>query len=295
MTSSVVIAWVNPLELLEPGLRALIQKSTVKPDEIIVATRVDAAEQARFRAAFPRARLLSAAPHATIPQLRALGIRASVGAAVFVTEDHCIPAPDWIERGVRVIEGGAGIAGGPVENACTSRLRDWAAFLTDYSGVIRPAAGDVINAIPGNNMACRRDAAEEIAATLEADLWESFVFAELRRGGVRMEFDRDMLVYHRRPFGIRYFIGQRYYFCRSFAAMRCRKLGRSGRLKYAAGTLALPLLLPARAFGNLLLRGRLIGRFLLCSPLIFAYFAAGAMGELAGYLRGAGTSLQHVE
>lgn len=295
MTCAVAIAWVNPFELLEPVLRVLAEKSSVRPDEIIVATRLGAEEQARLRSAFPAVHLIMVARDAAIPDLRAMAIRASTSAVVLVTEDHCIPASDWIERATAAIANGAAIIGGPVENAWKGGLRDEAAFLTEYSGVIRPARAAVVNVIPGNNVAYAREAAFEIARTFEAGLWESFAFEAMRKRGVRFRFDRDMLVYHRRPFGFRYFLGQRLHFCRSFAAMRCRNVGTGGRLKYAIGSLALPLLLPVRTTRNLIERGRLTGRFLLCLPLIALYFAAGAAGEFTGYLFGGSTSLTRVE
>lgn len=292
---AVVIAWVNPFPLIEPGLRVLLAESSQPPDEIIVATRHAAPLQARFRAAFPGVKLIPAAPQTTIPALRSMGIRASASAVVLVTEDHCVPAPDWIERAAEAISSGSGVAGGPVENACTSRLRDWAAFLTEYSGVLRPAAPGVKNATPGNNVAYRRDVAEEIARTLDAGLWESFAFEELERRGVRIAFHPGMLVYHRRPFDFFYFLNQRFHFCRAFAGMRCQSLGTPGRLKYAAGCIVLPGLLLVRTLRNLLARQRLVGRFIICLPLIAVYFAAGAAGEMIGYLLGGGKSLQRVE
>jgi hypothetical protein len=292
---AVVIAWVNPYELIEPGLRLLLTGATRKPDEIVVITRHDAALRNRLQSAFPEVTIIPAPRGTTIPKLRSIGIQASSSSVVLVTEDHCVPAPDWIEHAASAISGGSQVVGGPVENVWTFRLRDWAAFLTEYAGAVRSAVPGVENGLPGNNIAYRREVAEEIARTLDADLWESFEFAALERRGVRFTFDPDMLVYHRRPFGFFYFLGQRYHFCRAFAEMRRRSLSPVARTKYAAGCVLLPGLLLLRSLRCLIDRRRLLGRFAICLPLIVMYLIAGAFGEMLGYLFGGARSLERVE
>jgi hypothetical protein len=108
-------------------------------------------------------------------------------------------------------------------------------------------------------------------------------------------FDRDLIVGHRRPFDFWYFVRQRFHFCRSFAAMRQRSFSGPERMKYALGSLALPGLLWLRGLSNVARRKRLVGRYLLCTPLIVTYYVVGACGEMIGYLYGGGRSLEQVE
>jgi hypothetical protein len=293
LVCAVVIAWVNPYPLLKPGLRAILANRR-QPDEIIVVTRHCLEMQRQFRDDFPQVTLLSQSPESTIPALRAIGIRASSSAVVLVTEDHCTPAGDWVERATRAILAGSGVVSGPVENACTSRWRDWAAFLTEYSGVVRPAVRGVVNGVPGNNVAYRRDVADEVARTLADGLWESFALPSLEKR-VRFTFDPDMLVNHARPFDFNYFGVQRYHFCRAFAGMRLGSQSGAKRWLYVCGSVVLPVFLFWRALRNLLERRRLIARFLICSPLILFYFVVGALGEMAGYAFGSTDSLRYVE
>ncbi len=291
---SVVIAWVNAFEFLEPVLVALAHQS-LPPVEIIVATRLPENERVRLAESFPAVHVIAAPPDTTIPVLRAMGIEASRGEVVLVTEDHCIPSAVWMARGAASIAAGSSIAGGPVENVWPSRLRDWAAFLTEYSGVVRPAGEGISNVIPGNNVAYRRDAALEIARYLSDGLWESFALEQICAGGHRTAFDRDMIVYHRRPFDFMYFAGQRFHFCRSWAGMRRRSIPRLARAAHAAGSVLLPFILWGRSWRNLSVRKRFTARFAVCAPLIFFYFCAGAAGEMLGYAMGSGQSLCRVE
>jgi hypothetical protein len=291
---SVVIAWVNSFDLLEPVLVALAQQSTPAA-EIILATRRPESDRVRLSEAFPAVHLISASPDTTIPVLRALGIRASRGEVVLVTEDHCVPSPAWIARATASIQEGNSAVGGPVENIWPSRLRDSAAFLTEYSGVLRPAPEGIRNVIPGNNVAYRRDVALEIADSLNDGLWESFALEHISGRGHHIAFDRDMLVYHCRPFGFRYFMGQRFHFCRAWAAMSRRFLPRLPRAARAAASVLLPCVLLIRSWRNLAARKRLTAQFAVCAPLIFVYFCVGAAGEMLGYALGGGHSLAHVE
>jgi glycosyltransferase involved in cell wall biosynthesis len=293
-TVSVVIAWVNPLELLQPGIDSLDQQEC-SPEEIIVVTRHDTATQGNFRSLYPGVKLLSAPARTTIPALRSLGMRHAKGSMIAVTEDHCVPARDWIARIVTSARNGRAVTGGPVENACTRRMRDWAAFLTEYAGVVRPGVEGVSNGLPGNNVAYRAELVPGLCETLDLGQWESFYHQTLVEKEVAMVFDRDLIVYHRRPFDFWYFVRLRYHFCRSFAGMRLPMLKGMARWKYALGCVALPPVLFLRSLRNLIARKRLVGRYLACSPLIALYFAVGAAGEMTGYLFGGGKSLEKVE
>jgi glycosyltransferase involved in cell wall biosynthesis len=291
---SVVIAWVNPLPLLLPGLEALAQQRGHGPDEIIVVTRRGEAECLQLKLLHPAVIVLAAPPNAPITALRSMGIRHARGEIIAITEDHCVPCADWttvMEQ--RIGREGFDVVGGPVENASTAGWRDWAAFLTEYAGAVRPAAGGARDEpVPGNNVAYRRALADGLCTVLERGQWESFY---LDRARLRVISDTRMLVYHRRPFGFRYFVSQRFHFCRSFAAMRCQSLSVAGRVVYGVGSVLLPFVMIARGLLTLERKRRLVGRYLACLPVIAVYVSAGAIGEMVGYFRGGGDSLVRLE
>jgi len=291
---SVVIAWVNPLELLTPGLDALHQQSR-RPDEIIVVTRHGSAQQKRLCATYPGVTLLAAPTSTSIPVLRSMGLKHASGTVVVVTEDHCVPSNDWISVVARQMQGDCGVVGGPVENDCTTRWRDWAAFLTEYAGAVQPAAAGPVADVPSNNAAYKRELIHGLCDTLDRGLWESFYYSQLAARGIVIISVPEMVVHHRRPFDFWYFIGQRYHFCRSFAGMRCQSFTHLDRFTYAVGSLLLPPLLLLRGLRTLVRKGRLVGRYVCCLPLIGMYVTVGAVGEMMGYLGGGGRSLELVE
>jgi hypothetical protein len=295
---SVVIAWVNPLELLKPGLDALTHQLGGRPDEIIVVTRHAEVEQKKLCELYPEVILLSAPPQTTIPKLRSIGIQRSRGSIVAVTEDHCVPSKDWISQiQENFSDNECDVVGGPIENAYPYRRRDWAAFLVEYSWALRSDgdAQDAHPSLPGNNVAYRRQVVDGLCKTLDRGLWESFYHQELIESGARLKYDPEMLVYHRRPFDFGYFVKQRYHFSRSFAAMRLQYLAGIGRIKYGLGSMILPPLLVLRGYRTLSQKGRYVNLYLTCLPSIAIYVTAGAFGEMLGYFLGGGRSLTEVE
>lgn len=296
---SVVIAWVNSFDLLTAGLDALLSNKTRKADEIIVVTRHGIRAQMRFGQEYPDVHLLTALPGTPITKLRSIGIKQSTGNVVVVTEDHCVPSENWLSAVERRMNDGYQLVGGAVENGWDIRLRDTAAFLTEYSFAIKSKVDkddhDQVQLIPGNNAAYSRAIVDDVCRTLEEDRWESFYYADLERSGTRAVYDSEMLLYHRRPFDFFYFISQRFHFCRSFAEMRSKSLSGAGRLRYGLGCAVLPPLLWLRGLRTLIVKQRMIGTYFLCSPLIAFYLCAGAVGEMYGYFFGGGDSLAKVE
>jgi GT2 family glycosyltransferase len=296
LTVSVVIAWVNSFDLLRPGLDALLAQRGAGAIEMIVATRRAEVDQVALRTAYPGVRLLVAPANTSIPALRSLALKQARGTVVAVTEDHCVPCPDWVERiGAAIEQRGAGLVGGPVENAWTGRLRDRAAFLTEYAGAIRPTMPEPTRNLPGNNVAYSSALVPGLCRILDSGRWESFYHQQLAALGEPLIYDPDLLVYHRRPFDFWYFVAQRFHFSRSFAAMRNQSLSRRGRLAYGLGSAALPPFLILRGLRTLQRKRRFVGQYLLALPLIAAYTCAGAVGEMCGYLLGGGASLARVE
>jgi hypothetical protein len=274
-------------------------KGLRKPDEIIVVSRHDSAELDKLKAGFPNVVLIEAESGTTIPKLRSLGLRRAASSVVVITEDHCVPSKDWLRVVERQIGRGYDMVAGPVENAWDDRIRDSAAFLTEYAFAIRPAneIGEVSEDGPfaGNNAAYRRDLIDGLCRTLDEGRWESFYHDEMRAEGKKLLYDPAMLLYHSRPFDFMYFVSQRFHFCRSFAEMRRESLGTAGRIKYGIGCAVLPPLLWLRGLQLLRKKQRFIGRYFLCSPLIALYLCSGALGEMNGYLFGGGNSLARVE
>ena len=79
-------------------------------------------------------------PGESVFQMRPVGYAACRGEIVAVTEDHCAPAPDWLDRILAAhVEHPEAIAiGGVVENGTTDHLVDWATFIVTQGPFIGP-------------------------------------------------------------------------------------------------------------------------------------------------------------
>ncbi len=285
---SVVIASVNGLGCILECLEKLEAQTVRDQIEILVLDRRTDSTAETIAQRFPHVTLRSGLVGRSIPDLRWEGMRAAQGDWIAVIEDHCMAPPGWAAEILRLADSPYGVVGGPVENGSRDRILDWAFFLAEYGPCLPPLREGEAEGVPGNNAAYRR----EILPLLEdrwAYVWESFLQKELRRKGVRIFLSSALQIYHQKSFGLGEMLEQRFLYSRSFAAMRGRSVVR------AALSLALPPLLLVRILRCLLAKGRNLREFVLGLPVILLFVASWALGEMVGYLAGAGDSLERVE
>ncbi|MGH2460602.1 MAG: glycosyltransferase [Chloroflexota bacterium] len=289
-----MIASVNGPAYLDACLGSLASQRGDVRDEVIVVDCYGPEIQNLIARKYPRVKLLSFRERLTIPRLRAIGIANSTGQFVAMTEDHCIPANDWYERIVTRLDGPYSAVGGAVENACTERLADWAAFLCDYVRFVNPVPEGEVGDVPGMNVAYKREALDCLADLLAAGRWETFLHARLRANGFRFYSDPALVVYHRKSFSIAGFLDQRFHYSRAFAGMRVEGATTWRRVAYGTGTVVLPPLLIWRIASHVFSRRRQRRIFLTCLPLLSLFVVSWAVGECLGYLLGPGDSLLRV-
>jgi hypothetical protein len=175
----------------------------------------------------------------------------------------------------------------------TRRLRDWSAFLCEYSNYLEPFPGGPVGDLPGMNVSYDRRALAAIDDLLREGHWESWLHPRLLERGFELYSVPDAVIEHAKDFGFGEFVSQRYHYARSFAGTRNRQIG-SKRVVYALGT---PVLVPLtiwRIGGNVKRRRRFSGVFARSLPLITVYAAVWAVGESIGYTFGGGRSLLRV-
>lgn len=288
---SVVVASVNGFPYLAECLDSLVARCPEA--EIVVADWTDADTRRKVRERWSSVRLLSFDEPTSVPELRAAGIGAARAPFVALIEDHCVIRNGWSSRILAAHRQGRSVVGGPIRNVATGRIRDWAAFLCEYSEFMEPAVAGEVESLPGMNVSYDRRAIEAMAELLREGRWETWLHAHLRRSGFVLYADPDATIDHAKDFGIREFLWQRYHYSRSYAGVRNADLGRR-RLLYLAASPTLPLLLYARIARNVLRRRRRRKELLLATPLILLYTTVWAFGEAVGYAFGGGRSILEV-
>jgi glycosyltransferase involved in cell wall biosynthesis len=288
---SVVIASVNGLPYVEHCLASLAEHA---PDaEVIVADSTDPETRRTLAERWPDVKLLSFDTPKTVPELRAQGIFAASSPYVAVIEDHCVVTSGWARSIVGAHRTGQSVVGGPVRNVET-RVRDWAAFLFEYSGQMEPSAGGVTQDLTGMNVSYDVRAIGAMDDLLRQGKWEGWLHARLIDRGFALHRNPGVLIEHAKDFGVREFCSQRFHYARAHAAMRNPDLGRAKRAVYALGSpLIVPLLL-VRIARNVFQRRSRRREFLLALPLLLVYCTVTALGEAPGYVRGDRGSLLKV-
>jgi GT2 family glycosyltransferase len=299
-TLSVIIASVNGPPMIDECLAALAAQRGGVDAEVIVADVMGGETVRLIETKFPWVRLVTFTDRRTIPQLRAAGLAQSRGEIIAIIEDHCVAADHWFEEMVRAHRAHPECiaVGGAVENGSRDRLVDWAVSFCEYSRYMRPLTGGIVEDIPGNNASYKRAAFADMDGLQEAlnqGFWETTLHERLRVRGEQFLLQPSIVVYHKKHFGFRYFLSQRYHYSRYYAGMLTTGAGLLHRALRGAASLALPPLLWTRMARRVVGKRRHLREFMLATPLLAVFTGAWAIGELVGCLLGPGQSLNRVE
>ena len=291
---SVIVPSVNGLPTLAECLTALERQQCSFDFEIIVVDRTQNETVRYIRENFPRVKLIELSAPRGIPEMRFIAMNRAGGEFLAITEDHCLAPENWLAKFSEAHDAGYEVVGGAVENMSRERLLDRAVFLCEYSAFM-PAASGEVDFVTGNNTSYRRSTLEKLDETILENYWEYFLQAELKRAGVKFFSDSSIVAGHKKEFGFFYFLAQRFYYSRSFAAMRKQNSTFAEQILYIFYTPFLPFHQIWKIFQNVRGKNRNYSDFFLSLPLLLVFMISYALGELTGCLFGAGESLLKVE
>jgi hypothetical protein len=92
----------------------------------------------------------------------ALAAENARGEILMLTEDHCVPAPQWVSRLDAALIAGRSAAGGPVDTRAASTPSAWAFYFLDFYRYATPVAEGITPALTVCNVAYRRADLEAI-------------------------------------------------------------------------------------------------------------------------------------
>jgi len=291
---SVVIPSVNGWGDLDPCLACLERERETVALEVLVVDRLGDGIRRRVAEAYPWVTILPATPGTTIPELRAMAFRAATGTAVAVIEDHVHVPVGWARHMLDALGGEDRVVGGAVENAATERFVDWAAFFCEYSHLIPPLRAGVVDGVTGNNVIYPRPLLERWREAWEMGRWEDHLHRTFREAGIPLVCHPEIVVGHKKHFGIGEYCSQRYHYSRSFAGARLAGAPTARRLVYALAACALPPVLLWRIVSGVWRKRYRRGLLLASLPLLVLFVMAWAAGEAVGAVFGPGDSLGRV-
>lgn len=292
---SIVIASINGSSYLVECLRALRQQVGNISAEVIVADCVGTAVTDSIAAEYPEIKLIAFSEFQTVAVLRAAAILAATGEIFAITEDHCIPPPNWYESIWQAhLKYPAVAIGGAVDNGAIGRLLDWAVFFCEYGKFISPAPEGIVHDLPAPNVSYKHSALIAIQAQLKQGYRETFVHNYLESQGEILWSDPTIPMIHKKHFTLSKFLTERYHYSRSFAGKRNETMHPLQRLLYLCLAPLLPPLLLVRLSRQILSRQQYLTKFCLCLPYLVIFTIIWSIGEVVGYAIGSGDSEKYL-
>ena len=262
------------------------------PDDltVVVVSLVGGAALAQCLAALPRqaTRIVvgrGARPEdatSPVPALRLAALRAAQTPYVAFIEDTAVPGPNWAQ-GLRAVLAGSGAAAaaGPIVISPGLSARGRALGLSEYAR-FQSAETEQASALPGLAFGVARDTALSVLGDQAEGLVEGDLFRRLVAAGQTVRTSSARVCYaaeHEQ--GAR--LKTRFQHGRLFAGRRFDKTMLARRLGYAAGAVALPVVMVRRALRN-------PARELRVWPGVVGWLCllslAWSAGEVVGYLSG---------
>jgi glycosyltransferase involved in cell wall biosynthesis len=295
-SASIVIASIVGPPFIDDCLKSVRQQAESLGAEVIVVACGTREYAQRLEHGFPWVRVIHEPERKTIPDLRRTGAEAAQGDIVAIIEEHCLAAPDWLERALAAFEtSDCGVAGGPVLDYSYERLRDWVVYFCEYNNYFPPWREGEGHELGSANIAYSRALLMQYRDLLGTGYWEAVLHPRLAADGVKFHAMPTMAVHHRGPFDFGYYLGQRYWFSRAFAGARSRHLSPLRKIAYLIASPLIPVLLWTRMAQRVIARQCHVGKFAQALPLLVPVLVIYVAGEFMGYLAGPGDALLRVE
>ncbi len=300
LSLSIVIAVVSGRAALRHCLEALISQADPAETEIIVPYDRWSAEVGDLSEDFPHVRFhfyddpghaassaVAAHKHGLYNRRRAVGLQLARGRIIAMTEDHAVPADDWV-RQVRAVhaESICAAIGGAIENA-VDRPLNWALYYCDFGRYGRPLARGEAEYVSDVNVSYKSDALNAIREVWRDAYQETTVHWALRSRREVLYLDPRMVVYQRRPeMTWRQAYRERIEWGRVFAETRVAAVSFGRRLFYAVGAPVLPALMLLRVWKRMRRQRRAPKQIVQALPVAGVLLTGWALGELIGYVFG---------
>lgn len=280
-------------------LASLRKQTGLQKYEVIIADRRNDQHSHRLDKEFAEVTLIPCPPSTSLPKLRTLALDRAVGNYIVVTEDHVVPAANWLESMAQAFKSapeGTVAVGGCVENGVYKLAFDWATFLCEYCYFPEPVEQGVTNVLPGMNIAYRHSVFDDIDRELLINgFWETTLHPVLLKKGNKFFSSNAIKLYHCKKFSFKLFVEQRFIYSRYYAGLRFERTQRLKRITACILTLLLPPVLLFRCMKQIGRKKRLKKELYTAMPYLLVFYSVWALGEMAGYLFGQGDALSQIE
>lgn len=296
---SIIITVVSGQAALRRCLKALVAQADPTETEIIAPYDQWAAEVGDLAAEFPQIRFhfyddLGVASSSSIPahahrlydRRRAVGLSLARGRIIAMTEDHAVPADDWVRQILVAHAQPHAAIGGVIDNG-VDRPLNWALYYCDFGRYGNPLTSGEAEYVSDVNVSYKREALMAIRDVWREAYHETTVHWALRSRGETLYLDPRLVVHQHRP-AITWLQAyrERFEWGRVFAETRVSDVSFGRRLFYAVGAPALPVVLLLRVWKQMRRQCLASRRIIQTLPVAGVLLTGWTLGELIGYVAG---------
>ena len=283
---SVVVIGICGVGQMARCLDALQEQVGAPAFEPLVVYDPEIPDVPSLRESYPDVRFVANAGQRSPLELASAAMRCAQGSLILLTEDHCVPRPNWVRVMVEAASQGRAVIGGRVEIARGATSTDWAFYFVDFFRYARPVKEGAASSLTVCNACYRREQVEEIR-----DMWRTYFHETAVNRALQARFGALWLeprseVTMARHVRLRNAVMERYAFGRLFSCTRIEFVTGWQRICYILLTPALPALLLWRMASKALQSWSLTKAFLgACGPLVLMTLS-WSWGEWLGYITG---------
>ncbi len=219
----------------------------------------------------------------TCAEIRSHGMRLAHAPVVALTEDHCVPDPDWGRAILDAHRTAHAAIGGPVDKRGTDHAIAWAVYLLDYSRYASPLAEGPARGLTDCNVSYKRSALVAIESVWRTEFHEPEVHDALRRHGATLWQTPAIVVRQQRSLTPSAALRERFDFGRLFGALRARDASPARRVLLTLASVLVPPLLIWRLRSPLQRAPELRAPLLRALPSIVVLALAWGLGEAVGH------------
>jgi hypothetical protein len=291
---SVIVFSTTPLDEAPSCLGALTAQQRDGEPEIIVVDSADGEIPKMLVERHPGVTFIRLPGRANVARVLGEAVRRSAGDILAITEAPCRVDATWISAIEKAHEAPHPVIGGAVEPEGLRHALDWAAFFAEYGHFMLPVDEGVVDQVPGINLSLKRPALERGREFVDGEFWKAFWCRQLQAEGTRLWLTPSVVVRYRKTFALRPFLARRFHHGRCYAAVRSRAWSGARRALYAASSPLLPLVFCARIVTSVAPKRRYRAELIRAFPHVTLATVSWAVGELFGYVLGAGSSCGEV-
>lgn len=236
----------------------------------------------------------SVAPHSLLDLRTTVGLSKGKGDILALLEDYGVPDADWCQQLLQAHRlYPHGVIGGAVEHAGTGLL-NWALYFLDFGRYQLPLHEGREDYLTDVNVSYKRSALESIREIWSERYNEVQVhWALVAKGVVLWQRPQAVVREDRGDLSFRDILAERFAWGRVFGYMRTQQISSVRRLVYIMAMPLIPLVVISRIVFKVLSSGRNLKWLLYSLPLIIILSVFWCLGELAGYLTGAESSVRY--